>query len=76
MATNFSILPGESHGQRILVGYNQQSCIELDMAEATDHACKIKCSKILCIWKSYFRAKDDDAKIRQLIDIQNQYVYA
>ena len=23
MATHFSILPGESHGQRSLVGYNQ-----------------------------------------------------
>ena len=30
-------LPGESHGQRSLEGYNQQ-CKELDMAEATEHS--------------------------------------
>ena len=26
-------LPGESHGQRILVGYSPQGCKELDMTE-------------------------------------------
>ena len=28
-------LPGESHGQRRLVGYSPWSCKELDMTEAT-----------------------------------------
>ena len=28
-------LPGESHGQRNLVGYSPQGCKELDMTEAT-----------------------------------------
>ena len=32
-------LPGESHGQRSLAGYNPQSCTESDTAEATEHAC-------------------------------------
>ena len=31
-------LPGESHGQRNLVGYSPWSCKELDMTEATQHA--------------------------------------
>ena len=33
-------LPGESHGQRSLVGYNPYGCTESDMTEATQHACK------------------------------------
>ena len=28
-------LPGESHGQRSLLGYRPQGCKELDMTEAT-----------------------------------------
>ena len=28
-------LPGESHGQKNLVGYSPQGCIESDMTEAT-----------------------------------------
>ena len=31
-------LPGESHGQRNLVGYSPQGCKELDMTEATEQA--------------------------------------
>ena len=31
-------LPGESHGQRSVAGYSPQSCKELDMTEATQHA--------------------------------------
>ena len=31
-------LPGESHGQRILVGYSPQGHKELTMAEVTGHA--------------------------------------
>ena len=30
-------LPGESHGQRSLVGHSPQGCKELDMTEATQH---------------------------------------
>ena len=30
-------LPGESHGQRSLVGYGPQGCKELDTTEATEH---------------------------------------
>ena len=30
-------LPGESHGQRSLVGYSAWSCKESDTTEATDH---------------------------------------
>ena len=30
-------LPGESHGQRSLVGYSPEGCKELDMTEATEH---------------------------------------
>ena len=33
MATHSNILPGESHGQRILVGYSQWGCKESDMTE-------------------------------------------
>ena len=31
-------LPGESHGQRSLVGYGSQGCKELGMTEGTEHA--------------------------------------
>ena len=31
-------LPGESHGQRSLVGYSPQGCNELDMTEVTQYA--------------------------------------
>ena len=33
-------LPGESHGQRSLAGYNAYGCTELDRTEVTQHACK------------------------------------
>ena len=32
-------LPGESHGQRSLVGYSPWGHIELDTTEVTEHAC-------------------------------------
>ena len=32
--SNPGFLPGESHGQRSLLGYGPQGCKELDMAEA------------------------------------------
>ena len=32
-------LPGESHGQRSLVGYGSRDCKELDTTEATEDAC-------------------------------------
>ena len=36
MATHSSILlPGESHGQRSLMGYSSWGCKELDMTEET-----------------------------------------
>ena len=35
MATHSSILPGESHGQRSLVGYSPWGCRELDTIEET-----------------------------------------
>ena len=31
-------LPGESHGQKNLVGYNPQAHKELNMTEVTEHA--------------------------------------
>ena len=37
MATTQVFLTGKSHGQRILVGYSQQGCKELDTTEATEH---------------------------------------
>ena len=39
MATHSSILAGESHGQKSLVGYNPEGCKGVDMTEATYHAC-------------------------------------
>ena len=33
------LLPGESHGQRRLVGYSPWDCKESDMTEVTEHAC-------------------------------------
>ena len=33
MATHSSILPGESHGQRSLMGYSTWGCTEWDMTE-------------------------------------------
>ena len=37
-AKHSSILHGESHGQRSLVGYSAWDCIELDTTEAIEHA--------------------------------------
>ena len=37
MTTHSNILPGESHGQRILVGYSQGGCKESDMTERLSH---------------------------------------
>ena len=37
--THSSILPGESHGHRTLVGYSPWGCKALDMTESTEHAC-------------------------------------
>ena len=39
MTTTAVFLPGESHGQRSLIGYSPQGCKESDTAEATWHAC-------------------------------------
>ena len=33
------ILPGESHGEKILAGYSPWGRKESDMTEATEHAC-------------------------------------
>ena len=38
MATTPVFLPGESHGQRSLVGYSLWGPKELDTTEATEHA--------------------------------------
>ena len=32
------VLPGKSHGQRSLAGYNPQGCKESDTIEVTEHA--------------------------------------
>ena len=37
MATHSNILPGQSHGQRILMGYSQWACKESDMTEQLSH---------------------------------------
>ena len=34
-------LPGESHGQKSLVGYSPWGLKELDITEATQHACTL-----------------------------------
>ena len=39
MATHSSILPGESHGQRNLVGYSPWHCTELDTTESAQRVC-------------------------------------
>ena len=45
-------LPGESHGQRSLVGYSPQGCKELDMTEATLHMSERKVATLLTLrWK-------------------------
>ena len=41
MVTHYSILPGESNGQRRLTGYSPQGHKQLDMTEATEHACRV-----------------------------------
>ena len=37
-ATHSSILAGESHGQRNLVGYSPYGCKESDTTEVTEHS--------------------------------------
>ena len=41
MATHSSILPGESHGQRSLVGYSPWGDKELDTAEHASSYCSL-----------------------------------
>ena len=51
MATAPVFLPGESHGQRSLVGYDPQGHKESDRTEATQHACTILQFKLLNLIK-------------------------
>ena len=37
-------LPGESNGQRSLMGYSPQGCKKLDTTEATQHTCTVICT--------------------------------
>ena len=37
-----AFLPGESHGQKSLVGYSPQGCTESDVTEVTYHARRLK----------------------------------
>ena len=37
MGTHCSVLAGECHGQRSLLGYSPWGCKELNMTEVTDH---------------------------------------
>ena len=48
MATHPSILPGESHGQRNLVGYSPWGCKELDATEHTHTYLSEDNADILC----------------------------
>ena len=41
VATHFSILAGESHGQRSLVGYSSQGRKEWDTTEAMKHTAQL-----------------------------------
>ena len=42
MATHSSILPGESHGQRSLVGHSPWACKESDMTKRLTHTMHVK----------------------------------
>ena len=46
MATYSSILAGESHAQRSLLGYSPQGHQELDMTEATEHAFMLRARSV------------------------------
>ena len=48
MATHSSILAGEFYGQRDLVGYSSWGCKELNMTEATLHACTQDSIRMSC----------------------------
>ena len=45
-------LPGESHGQRSLVGYSPWGCKESDMAEATVHMRTVESDQVPTCTKS------------------------
>ena len=45
-ATYSSILAGESHAQRSLLGYSPQGHQELDMTEATEHAFMLRARSV------------------------------
>ena len=51
-ATHPVLLPGESQGQRILVGYSPRDCKELDMSKQPTHAraCFISAARRLFLW--------------------------
>ena len=46
MATYSSILAGESHAQRSLMGYSPQGRQELDMTEATEHVFMLRARSV------------------------------
>ena len=57
MATHSSILPGESHGQRNLVGYSQKDHKELNMTEATQHIRVCVCVCVcVCVYRIFIHS--------------------
>ena len=51
-------LPGESHGQRSLVGYSSQGHKESDLTEVTWHACRRVCVCVCIKWKNVVETED------------------
>ena len=55
MATHPVFLPGESHGQRSLVGYSSWGHKESDMTEVTQHACVHMC---VCVCVGVYKTEE------------------
>ena len=66
-------LPGESHGQRSLVGYSPQRCKELDMIEATKYSTAHIYTHIYVIAQSW-KNKNKPENFSEILEV-NIYSY-
>ena len=68
-------LPGESHGQRSLAGYDPSGCTESDTTEATQHVCTqcLEASHPFAFSESLFVPRDQTSGFRSLAPSKKVY---
>ena len=63
MATHFSILPGESHGQRSLAGYSPWGCKVIEWLTLRFNTANWKCTKYFCFFPFF------------LVEVTGSYIF-